>query len=617
MPRHFRLTGVLLLILVLGLVSDAQAQSFGDVVVFGDSLSDSGNVAQALGLPAGSSFTTNLDPVWAEIVTQTFGASGENSLAGGSNYATAGACVNPDTPCGIGAAPTLTEQIDEYLSARPGGRADPDALYAVWGGGNYVTDSLVNGQANAQRHVLAAAAVNVAQVRRLQEAGARHIMVFNLPDVSMTPYAVNLGTTAQEALNVLAAAYNQRLHAGLREHEDGVVPVNVSALFNDILANPGMYGFTDVAGTACGEPNAAFALSFICGPAGTSYLVTYEPGDNQTYLFADRSHPTGAVHAMIAGLATSTLAAPVQVSLAGEAGVAVAEAHYGVVSAERVSNFAQDRPIGSWRAYAAGQAGRSEMDVLPRLGETESDIAVITLGAAHRAGPQLSWGAALSIARHENELSGANLDSDVVFGSLHGAWRRGGLQLDVALSLGRTSVDVERAIVLGPAVRTERGSTEATQFGGELDLGWILGDSGSLRHGPFLGLSWLDQEVKDYRETGNSSTSMNFRDFDRDSISVRAGYQLTWLIGRLRPYARVAYEREFEDDPILVSAGSNTMPGRFTLPGFAPPGDSARAGLGLSAKLGKHTSGLVGYAGRFGDGTRRSHRVSLALRVVF
>ena len=98
MPRLFRLTGVLLLILVLRLVSDAQAQSFGDVVVFGDSLSDSGNVAQALGLPAGSSFTTNLDPVWAEIVTQTFGASGENSLAGGSNYATPQTCLLYTSP---------------------------------------------------------------------------------------------------------------------------------------------------------------------------------------------------------------------------------------------------------------------------------------------------------------------------------------------------------------------------------------------------------------------------------------------------------------------------------------------------------------------------------------
>ena len=94
MPLHLRLLGVFVLILSLGFAGSASAQSFSDVVVFGDSLSDSGNAALANGLPAGNSFTTNPDPVWAEIVAEAFGASGRNSLAGGPNYAFAGACVN-------------------------------------------------------------------------------------------------------------------------------------------------------------------------------------------------------------------------------------------------------------------------------------------------------------------------------------------------------------------------------------------------------------------------------------------------------------------------------------------------------------------------------------------
>ena len=70
MPHHLRLLGVLVLILSLGFAGNASAQSFSNVVVFGDSLSDSGNAAAASGLPLppGTSFTTNPDPVWAEIV---------------------------------------------------------------------------------------------------------------------------------------------------------------------------------------------------------------------------------------------------------------------------------------------------------------------------------------------------------------------------------------------------------------------------------------------------------------------------------------------------------------------------------------------------------------------
>ena len=88
MLRHVRLFGVL--VFIFGFTGNAWGQNFSNVVVFGDSLSDSGNVGR---------FTTNPDPVWSEIVAETFGASGMNSFAGGSNYAFAGACVNPDTPC--------------------------------------------------------------------------------------------------------------------------------------------------------------------------------------------------------------------------------------------------------------------------------------------------------------------------------------------------------------------------------------------------------------------------------------------------------------------------------------------------------------------------------------
>ena len=614
MPHHLRLLGVF--ILILGFAGSASAQSFSNVVVFGDSLSDSGNAAAASGqpLPPGTSFTTNPDPVWAEIIAGAFGASGQNSLAGGPNYAFGGACMNPATPCDFDDVRTVKEQIGQHLDT-PSGRLDPNALYTIWGGLNDIADSLQNDRPNALGHVLAAADVNAAQIRRLREAGARHVVVFNMPDASLAPFAVAKGPAAQAGLSALVAQYNNKLYAGIREREDGIVPINIQGLLNEIVANPGRYGLTNVTGTACGEPNAGSALSIQCGPAGSPFPVTYAPGANQTYLFADRSHPSGAVHAMLASLVTSTLAAPLQVSLAGEAGAEAAVAHDGVISAERASDFAL--PVGSWRGYARGQFGGSDLGAFARLGDIESDMTVITLGAGHRAGPDLSWGAALSIARHENELSGANLDSDVALGSLHGAWRRGGLEVSVSLTLGQTSVDVERPVTLGAFTRVERGSTEAAQFGGEFDLGWVLGASEILRHGPFFGLSLLNQEVKGFRENGNSSTAMNFSDFSRNSLIARGGYRFAWSVGGLRPYARIAYEHELEDDPILVSAGSNTMPGRFSIPGFTPSSSTVSTDLGVSAKLGERASGLLGYSGRFGEDSRRSHRLSLALRIVF
>ena len=473
MLRHFRLLGVFPLVLVLA--GNAWAQSFSNFFVFGASLSDTGNVAQYLGLPAGSSFTTNPDPLAVEIIAQTFGASGRHSLAGGPNYAWSGACARPEGPC-LNPVPTITEQIDQHLSARPGGRADPDALYFIWAGLNDINDALILDSANAQAHTLAAATAHAAQIRRLQEAGGRYIVVPNLPDLSVIPFAANLPPATRAALTALSAAYNEVVYTGLRARGDGIIPINILALTEEIFESPQTFGFTNVRETAC--PLNANPLtdrspvSLVCGPEGSGYPKTYAPGANRRYLFADDKHPSGAAHAIIADLVTSTLAAPVQVSLAGEAGIDVAGVHRKAVSTERMADFALDRPVGSWRGYVTGGIGRHELDVLPRLGETHANMQVLTLGANRRAEVDLHWGATLSLARHDNDTSGANLDSIVMLGSLHGTWRSGGLHLSGALSGGRTSVDIERSIRLGPARRPERGSSSAAQFGAELDLSW-------------------------------------------------------------------------------------------------------------------------------------------------
>jgi len=619
MLRYVRLFSVL--VVIFGFSGSAWGQNFSDVVVFGDSLSDSGNVSR---------FTTNPDPVWSEIVADTFAAPGmnSNSLDGGSNYAFAGACVNPDQNAYCNSdkilpVPRVPQQIGLYLS-KSDGSADPNALYAIWGGANDVADSAENDPLNAARHTVAAAGVNVAQIQRLQDAGASHVLAFNMPDISKSPYAISLGQAAQGALNQLVSAYNRVLHDGIREREDGIVPINVFALFNEIVENPGTYGFTNTTGKACRDlnnPNANEANSFLCGPEGSVYPVTYEAGANEDYLFADRSHPSGAMHAMIASVATSTLAAPVQVSLAGEGGVEMAGIHRSAVSAERMTDLGLDRSVGSWRAYVTGRVGRYELDALPRLGETQADVQVFTLGANHRAGTNLWWGAALSYGTYNNDATSASLESSAVIGSVHGTWRRGGLYVSGALSAGSTSVDVKRSITLGPAVRAEQGSTSAGQFGAEFDAGWMLGDPDDLQHGPFLGLAWLNQSVDGYRERGSLSTSMNFSGFDRDSLIARAGYRVTRTLALdrvgLRPYANVAVAKEFKDDPISVTAGSNTMPGRFTLSGFTPPRHWASADLGLVVSLYEKVSVIAGYTGRLGSESRQDHRLNVGLSMTF
>lgn len=629
MFRHLRF--FLAIAILFALAGNVRSQTFSSVVVFGDSLTDSGNTAesykplvQPLGLtvPDGTSFTTNPDPIWAEIVAEAFGASAINSLAGGTNYSWGGACVDPNVTC-ENTVPTTQQQIDQHLS---GASADPDTLYMIWGGVNDISAVVGENQSDPQgalEGTLNAAGAYVDQIRGLQDAGARYVVVLNLPDAGKTLNAQHAGATVAAGLSALANAYNEALDTGLGSLEHGIIPVNAFALMNEIFEDPASYGFTNTDEIACTpgsnplRPGGGIE-SLVCGPTDSGYLSP--PKTDETYLFADGSHPSGAVHAAVANTVISTLTAPVQVSLGGEGAVEVARVHRDTVFTERMLDLGSNRPAGKWHSYARGHLGKYELESLSHLGEMKAETRVLTLGTDYRIGDAFYLGAALSLGNHDNDVSGASIDSIVVTGSLHGTLIYDVFYLSGAFNAGGASIDIDRSIRLGSALRTEQGSTSSYQFGTDVEAGWVLGASESYRHNLFFGLGWLNQKIDGYRENGSTSTSMNFSDFERDSLIARAGYQFKGNLGlseRLLPYVRFSYERELNDDPVSVTAGSNTMSGRFTLSGFEPPSQWVNAGGGLTADISSRIKTFVGYSGRFGNGPKLNHEFSLGARITF
>ena len=311
--------------------------------------------------------------------------------------------------------------------------------------------------------------------------------------------------------------------------------------------------------------------------------------------------------------------AAMQVSLAGEAGEAAVAAHRSVLAAERLSD--RERPDGQWHSFVLAHTGRRAVDASPRLGEAHADEHAVTLGFGQQLEPGCWWGVALSVGRHDSTVSSARLEGDTAVGSLYGTWGPGKLYAGGGLHLGRTELDIERSMTLGAAASTERGSTVARQVGLDLFLGWTMGEMGGTRHGPELGLSWLDQEVRGYREKGRSPTAMRFDEFERNSLVARASYRIAFEASSetlgIRPYAAVAYEAELDGDPVSVTAESNTMAGEFTEEGFVPPESWVSVDLGVSMSFGGQASAVLGYSGRAGDGSRSDHLVNVGLRVAF
>ena len=616
-------------VVVLGCAGAGRAQSFRGVVVFGDSLSDSGNLAMPLGLPAGSSATTNPDPVAAEIVAEALGRPIRPALAGGANYAWVGACVNPAGPC-LQLTPSIPAQISQHLAATAG-RADSRALYSIWGGANDVIAAMVRDPASAAANAAAAGAEYVRQVARLQAAGARHVVVYTLPDLGAAPAYRTMRSAP--VLSALTAGFNDTVAEGLGALGDGVVPIDVFGLFNEVRSDPGRYDLTNVTGAACFPPTA-----LTCGPAGAGLPGAWRPGANTTWLFADGLHPTGVGHAMLADVVLSTLAAPVAVSLAGEGSLRLANNHGDVVYREMVSDLFGS-VAGGLRAHAAAQYGEQDFSLDSVIDSASARVVSVTLGANHRAGENFLWGAAASVGTHDNAAGATRLDTRAALASLHAALRAGNGYLHAAVSGGLADVEIGRdvtigqpdsvlgffggggasgaaggGITLGRAVRTDTGSTEARHVGADAGLGWLFGAPGGVRHGPFLGATWLQQEVGGYREETDSSTSMRFAGFDRASLAGRVGYQIMAAPddygGDFRPYGRVAWHVETEDSPIFVTAGSNRLPGRFTMPGFVPPDEYWSADLGFTVRMSDRAAAGFAYSGHFSE--RQGPRYSLS-----
>jgi outer membrane lipase/esterase len=218
--------------------------------------------------------------VWASDVASSLGVTLQPSLQGGTNFAFGGATTG--TPGqGPGGFPySLIVQANQYLGAT-GNVASPNALYVIEGGGNDARTALavIAGGAGIGPTVAATAAAFAANigsiVDKLQLAGAQHIIVWNTPNLGLSPAVTAAG--AADLGSFLAASMNAALAQQLAG-EIGVSTFDIFGLGTSIALDPPAFGLT----------NATDA----CGAIGGANCDLYE--------YWDGIHPTAAAHRVIA-----------------------------------------------------------------------------------------------------------------------------------------------------------------------------------------------------------------------------------------------------------------------------------------------------------------------------
>jgi phospholipase/lecithinase/hemolysin len=275
------------------------AEPLNKIVVFGDSLSDNGNLYEYMKhqLPVSPPYFkgrfTN-GPIWVELLTKSYYST--NSKGHLFDYAFGGAGVKEDDDSDDGLF-TLSREIDSYFLANQD-KADEHSMFIVWiGSNNYlaIPDDVEQSLNEVNRGIQHG-------LQRLVEKGAKHIMVVNVPNLGKTPVARDFD--AVDALTYLSERHNETLERNILNLQNQYPDVqwiyfDINVLLNEMIANPARYGFTNVTDTcyeeAVGNPSSKSILNLVA-----SVKPQQKKGACDGYLFFDPVHPSAPAHVIMA-----------------------------------------------------------------------------------------------------------------------------------------------------------------------------------------------------------------------------------------------------------------------------------------------------------------------------
>ena len=244
------------------------AKPIDQLYIFGDSLSDVGNVFRATGgaVPAPPYFEGRHSNgrVWVEELATKLNLSGEQV----KNFAWGGATTGED---GLNRVPGVLAQVQTFVQNQP--KIDPQSLFVIWAGSNDYLFSTATPTASIE---------NINQsMQSLLRTGAKRFLIANLPDLGKLPSTRSI--EASQRLTNIAIAYNQALKTALdqlQKPELTIAQLDVFRIYQSAIANPQQFGFTNVT-------NSCLGSSANC----------------DRFLFWDGIHPTTAAHKVLGDLA--------------------------------------------------------------------------------------------------------------------------------------------------------------------------------------------------------------------------------------------------------------------------------------------------------------------------
>lgn len=324
---------ICLLSMMLIVFQNAYATDFDRIVVFGDSLSDNGNIFSLTSkasrvipmvpvIPKNPPYYKGRfsnGPVWIDNLALAFDVPLDD-------YAYGGSWAEPLRESGLLIPFGLGNQVNYYLVGNVTDRHKENHLFIIWSGGN----DYVQGRDDVDE----ATDKTIDSIRNNLEwlvyYGAQNVMVMNLPDLSVVPEVRSENPDRVQNVDKLVKMHNAKLAKMIKEEQEKypdakIIFADITSYFNDAYRNPEKYNIKNVNQACYGGDYYLRGIDNLIDPEElaaakkekidvmrspslrTAYLTAKladsgeQPCSNpDEYMFWDHIHPTRVIHHLMA-----------------------------------------------------------------------------------------------------------------------------------------------------------------------------------------------------------------------------------------------------------------------------------------------------------------------------
>ena len=541
----------------------AAAQRVDNIIAFGDSLADDGNLFQIL-------------PVVPPQAAQTYPT---GRFTGGSNYidtlsqlldapvrnfAIGGALTNNTNTNGAG-LPGFTTEWNAFLTGNtlggvfPAGSTtfDENDLVTISIGGNdartfqsgNVSLGIPPGTiAGAPAAAAASVAAATAGMDALVAAGAPTISYLALNTAFAPEVAGN--ASAQAIRTAFADSFNAGIQTTLAGYAANGVMVHyldATVVLQQVSANLSAYGFTS-AGP--------------CPLAQAVQCVTDSAFANQFIFYVDALHPTSRTSAVIAQYVATQLQAPLTLKAPSELGLDTGRQFGRTLSSRLDLGSPRDGDVmPGLRLFLVGDTFSRDVREGASSDQFDIDGVGVTAGLEYGFGTG-TVGIAANYSRPRAKFVGnvSRDEADSIQLGGFGGFAIAGAFAQAYLGYGWDDHDISRKGV----VEGMGAEADGTHWLAGAKAGYLI-PVGIMRAGPVVAIDYAKARVDGYTETGDPALTLNVDSVTAKSLTASVGAELRgdFEVGEasVRPYLSAMLEKELGDNDRVVRFSQTTSPG--------------------------------------------------------